>query len=64
MYIKDGVCCKRRADLEQANLECTWLEIRPFLIGNIYQPPNSTVRWNETSKKILKMCKERKKKYI
>ena len=52
VYVKDGVCCKRMADLQQAHLECIWSEIRPsknepFLIGNIYKPINSTVQWNE-----------------
>ena len=45
VYVKDGVCASRRADLEHDNLECVWLEIKlvkskPFLIGNIYRPPN------------------------
>ena len=43
VYVKDGVCCSRRTDLEQENLECLWLEIKPvksksFLLGNIYRP--------------------------
>ena len=51
VYVMDGVCCNRRTDLEQWNLECIWLEIKPvnsksFLLGNIYRPPNSTVEWN------------------
>ena len=51
VYVKDGVCCSRRTDLEQENLECLWLEIKPvksksFLLGNIYRPPNSGILWN------------------
>ena len=52
VYVREGVCCCRRSDLEHKNIECIWVEIkpaksRPFLIGNIYRPPNSTVQWNE-----------------
>ena len=61
VYVKDGVCCKRSADLEQANLECIWLEIKPskskpFLIANIYRPPNSTVQWNGIFEENIEMC--------
>ena len=43
VYVKEGVCCSRRSDLEHQNIECIWVEIksinsRPFLIGNIYRP--------------------------
>ena len=70
VYVKDGVCCKRRADLEQANLECIWLEIRPskskpFLISNIYRPPNSTVQWNEIfEENIENVLREEKEIYL
>ena len=52
VYVKEGICCNRRTDLEQESLECIWLEIKPyksksFLLGNIYRPPNSTIQWNE-----------------
>ena len=51
VYVKDDICCRRRTDLEHESLECIWLEIKPakskpFLVGNIYRPPNSTVQWN------------------
>ena len=51
VYVKEGICCTRRTDLEHESLECLWLEIKPvksksFLVGNIYRPPNSTVQWN------------------
>ena len=52
VYVKDGINCKRRYDLECERIECVWLEIFPtncksFLIGNIYRHPNETVNWNE-----------------
>ena len=52
VYVKDGINCKRRYDLECERIECVWLEILPtnsksFLIGNIYRHPNETVHWNE-----------------
>ena len=61
VYVKDGVCCKRRADLEQANLECIWLEIRPskskpFLIANIIDHQIQPFSGMKSLKKILKMC--------
>ena len=65
-----GVCCERKADLEQAHLECIWLEIRPskskpFLIENIYRPPNSTVQWNEIfEENIENVLREEKEIYL
>ena len=70
VYVKDGVSCKRRDDLEQANLECIWLEIRPskskpFLIGNMYRPPNSTIQWNEIfEENIENVLREEKEIYL
>ena len=29
VYVRDGVCCNRRTDLEHWNLECIWVEIKP-----------------------------------
>ena len=53
VYIKEGIQTCRRTDLENENLECIWLEIKPkkskaVLDGNIYRPPNSTIQWNES----------------
>lgn len=52
VYIKEGVSCSRRTDLEHERVECIWVEIKPinsksFLVGHIYRPPNSTVQWSE-----------------
>ncbi|MCU7958190.1 MAG: hypothetical protein KZQ67_16545, partial [gamma proteobacterium symbiont of Bathyaustriella thionipta] len=52
VYVKNDVRASRRSDLEHDNLECVWLEVKPvkskpFLVGNIYRPPNSTIQWNE-----------------
>ena len=52
VYVKEGVCCKQRPDLEHARLECIWLKVQPvqsksFLIGHLHRPPNSTIQWNE-----------------
>ena len=57
VYAKDGVCCKRMADLKQANLECIWLEIRPSKSKPLFinhQIQRFIVM--KSSKKILKMC--------
>ena len=70
VYVKDGVCASRRADLEHDNLECVWLEIKPvkskpFLIGNIYRPPNSTIQWNEIFEDCVEnVLKEDKEIYL
>ena len=58
VYVKDGINCKRRYDLECEQIECVWLEIFPtncksFLIGNIYRHPNETVNWNERFENYL-----------
>ena len=52
VYVKNGINCKRRHDLECERIECVWLEIFPvnsksFLVGNIYRHPNETISWNE-----------------
>ena len=52
VYVKDGIKCERRFDLERENIECIWLEIFPknsksFWIGSMYRHPNETVQWNE-----------------
>ena len=70
VYVKEGVCCSRRSDLEHRNIECIWVEIkpaksRPFLIGNIYRPPNSTVQWNEYFEDCIKnVLQEEKEIYL
>ena len=33
VYVKEGVCCSRRLDLEHVRLECIWLEIKPIKVG-------------------------------
>ncbi|MCG8033229.1 MAG: hypothetical protein JAZ03_13755 [Candidatus Thiodiazotropha taylori] len=46
VYVKTGIPCKRRDDLELINIECMWLEVnirnRKILVGTFYRPPNST----------------------
>lgn len=70
VYVKDGVCCNRRSDLELDNLECIWIEITPpksktFLVGNIYRPPNSIVQWNEIFEECIEnVLTEEKEIYI
>ena len=45
VYVQNGINAKRRLNLETNNISCIWLEItvgksKPFLIGNMYRPPN------------------------
>ena len=70
VYVKEGVCASRRSDLEHENLECIWLEIKPnkskpFLVGNIYRPPNSTIQWNATFEDCIEnVLREDKEIYL
>ena len=45
VYISNSLSVSRRADLEPANIECIWIEIRDptsnFLLCCTYRPPNS-----------------------
>lgn len=45
VYVKDTIPCKRRQDLQIANLECIWLELKLknkiILFIVFYRPPNS-----------------------
>ena len=70
VYVKDGICCSRRTDLENESLKCIWLEIKPvkskpFLLGNIYRPPNSTVQWNSVFEDCIEnVLREEKELYL
>ena len=70
VYVKEGGCCNRRSDLEKENLECDWLEIKPvkskpFLVGNIYRPPNSNIHWSETYEDCIEhVLQEEKEIYL
>ena len=70
VYVKDGISCSRRTDLEHEHLECIWLEIKPnksksFLLGNIYRPPNSSVNWNSVFEDCIEnILKEEKELYL
>ncbi|MEW8546816.1 MAG: reverse transcriptase family protein [Candidatus Thiodiazotropha sp.] len=70
VYVKDGISCSRRTDLEHDQLECIWLEIKPnksksFLLGNIYRPPNSSVHWNSVFEDCIEnILREEKELYI
>ena len=70
VYVKNGVQCKRRPDLENEQLECIWLEVKPikskpFLVGQIYRPPSSGITWNEFFEEgIENVLKEEKEMYL
>ena len=44
VYVKRDISCKRRPELELANIECIWIEInirnKTLLLGIFYRPPN------------------------
>ena len=65
-YAKHGISCKRRPDLENDNLECIWLEVKPtksksFLVGEVYRPPSSGIVWNEIFEDCLENVLEEEK---
>ena len=70
VYVKNGVQCKRRPDLENEQLECIWLEVKPikskpFLVGQIYRPPSSGITWDEIFEEgIENVLKEEKEMYL
>lgn len=52
VYVRNGINVKRREDLEINDISCIWLEVmqekgKPFLIGNIYRPPDSRIEFND-----------------
>ncbi|MCG8034833.1 MAG: hypothetical protein JAZ03_22035 [Candidatus Thiodiazotropha taylori] len=62
VYVKTGISCIRRYDLEHDSLECIWLEVKPtnskpFLVAYVYRPPKSTIQWNDYFEESLeKAC--------
>ncbi|MCG7883757.1 MAG: reverse transcriptase family protein [Candidatus Thiodiazotropha endolucinida] len=46
VYVKRDIPCKRRSDLEIANVECIWIEVnirnKKLLLGTFYRPPNAS----------------------
>ena len=70
VYIKNCVSSSQRPDLEHKKLECIWAEIKPtnskpFLVGHIYRPPNSTIQWNELFEECIEnVLQEEKEIYL
>jgi len=51
VYVKSGIPCWRRKDLESDNMETLWIEIKlknqkSFLLCYVYRPPSSNADWN------------------
>ena len=70
VYVKEGIKCVRRGDLETNEVECLFLEIYPkngksFLLGNLYRNPKESVQWNQLFENIIeKVLQEEKETYI
>lgn len=50
VYVADQLAVKRRLDLEHSSLESLWLEVKPqnckpFLVCNLYRPPDCKDEW-------------------
>ena len=63
VYIKNNIFYKHRPDLENAELENIWLEIRSlknkYLLGHFYRPPNATSDfWEKFDSTIEKAAEE------
>ena len=62
-WVSDRLVAKRRLDLEIADLEAMWLEIRSqnnvFLLCTIYRPPNSRVIFCDHIQEMLDKVKSR-----
>ena len=58
MYVRNGINAKRRLDLETNDIACICLEItvdksKPFLIGNMYRPPDSKVEFLDRFESVV-----------
>ena len=67
VYVKNGIHAKRREDLEINDISCVWLEIsqiksKPFLIGNMYRPPDSRVENSDRFEDSIENASEEGKK--
>ena len=63
VYIKNNIFYKHRPDLENAELENIWLEIRSlknkYMLGHFYRPPNPTSDfWEKFDSTIEKAAEE------
>ena len=63
IYIKNNIFYRHRPDLESADVENIWVEIRSlknkYLIGHFYRPPNATVDfWDKFDSTIEKASEE------
>ena len=55
--------------METNNIPCLWLEItpincKPFLVGNIYRPPDSKVEFNDRFEEFIDKVIGENKEYI
>ena len=69
VYVKNGINAKRREDLETQNISCLWLEIspaksKPFLVGNMYRPPDSRVEFNDRFEEFIDSLLNEDKEFI
>ena len=60
---------KRRADLEESNIECLWLEItplkcKPFLLGTVYRNPAERADWLDQYEMLMDKAFTDKKELI
>ena len=69
VYVIDGINAKRREDLETQNISCLCLEIspakcKPFLVGNMYRPPDSRVEFNDIFEEFIVILLNRDTEFI
>ena len=69
VYVKNGINARRREDLETQNIPCLWIEIlhdksKPFLVGNMYRPPDSRVEFNDRFEEFIDCLINEDKEFI
>ena len=69
VYVRNGINAKRRKDLEINEISCIWLEIsqnkgKPFLIGNMYRPPDLRIEYSGKFEEFIENASEEGKEII
>ena len=69
VYVRNNINAKRREDLETNGISCLWLEIspdkgKPFLVGNMYRPPDSKIEYNDRFEEFIDTVLNEEKEFV
>ena len=69
IYVKNGINARRREDLESHTIPCLRLEIsltnsKSFLVGNMYRPPDSKVKFNDRFEDFIDVVSKEDKEFL